>query len=132
MMVFFRTWLNACRVETTKNIISTDITIELNLFVFKSLFKINDKINISTPQVTFPLLLMLTLDKKLSFIHSLAEKMKPLKLEIKLSIMTLIIKGHGGCKSNWFLKFHKSRINIIVITNFIRSNLLWDLLVKIK
>ena len=44
---------------------------ELNLFVFKSLFKINNKSNSSMTQVTYPMILILTLDKKLLFIQSL-------------------------------------------------------------
>ena len=51
--------LNAYRVKITKSISSTDITTEWNLFIFESLFKINDKINNSTTQDTFALLLML-------------------------------------------------------------------------
>ena len=116
-------WLNACRVETTKNIINTNMTIELKLFVFKSLLMINNKINSSTMQVTFPLLLMLTLDKKPSFIQHLCFSRN--NEVIKISIMTLIIKGHGNCKTNWFLKFRKSRIKILVIANFIKKN--WTL-----
>ena len=61
--------LNACRFETTKSIINSGIAIEWKSFVFKNSLKINDKLNKSTTEVTFPLLLMLTLDKKLSFIH---------------------------------------------------------------
>ena len=51
--------LNAYRVKITKSTSSTDITTEWNLFIFESLFKINDKINSSTTQDTFALLLML-------------------------------------------------------------------------
>ena len=118
-------WLNACRVETTKSIFNTDITIELNLFVFKSLFKINDKINSSMTQVTFPLLLILSLDKKNSFKKYLYldRNNEANKTVNKISIMALIIKGHGNCKTNWFLRFHKSRIKILVIVNFIKKNL---------
>ena len=94
--------LNACRVEITKSIINTDITIELKLFIFKSLFKINNNINSSTTQVIFPLLLMLTMDKKLPFIQPLYfgrsnEVTRPAN---KISIMTSINKGHGTCKIN--------------------------------
>ena len=74
------------------------MTIELKLFVFKSLLMINNKINSSTMQVTFPLLLMLTLDKKPSFIQHLCFSRN--NEVIKISIMTLIIKGHGNCKTN--------------------------------
>ena len=103
-------WLGACRVETIKSIIDTDITIELNLFIFKSLFKINNKINSWTTQVTFPLLLMLTLDKKLSFILHLyfGRNNEVIKTANKISIITLIIEGHGNCKINWLLKFRKN------------------------
>ena len=113
-------WLNTCRVDTTKNIINTNMTIELKLFVFKSLLMINNK---TTMQVTFPLLLMVTLDKKPSFIQHLCFSRS--NEVIKISIMTLIIKGHGNCKTNWFLKFRKSRIKILVIANFIKNN--WTL-----
>ena len=123
MKKFF--WLNACQDETTRSIINTDITIELKLFVFKSLFKIINKISSSTAQVTFPLLLMLTLDKKISFMQHLyfGRDNDLIKTANKISIMTLVIKGHGNCKVNWFLKFHKSRIKILVIVNFIKKNL---------
>ena len=118
-------WLNAFRVETTKSIINPDITIDLNLFVFKSLFKINNKINSSATQVIFPLLLMLTLDKKLSFKQHLyfSRNNQVSKTANKISIMSLIIKEHENCKINWFLKFHKSRFKILVIVNFIQKNL---------
>ena len=94
--------LNACRVETTKIIINTYVTKELKLFVSKSLFKINNKINSSTTQVTFPLLLMLTLGKKLSFMQHLyfGSNNEVIKTENKISIMTLI-KGHWNCLINW-------------------------------
>ena len=123
-------WLNACRVETTKSIINTDVTKELKLFVSKSLFKVNNKINSSKTQVTFPLLLMLTLDKKLSFIQHLyfGSNNEVIKTANKISIMTLI-KGHGNCiidlsniiNFKFQIKFHKSRIKILVIVNFIRK-----------
>ena len=53
-------------------------------------------------QVTFPLLLILNLDKKLSFIQHLCfgRNNEVIKTENKMSIMTLIIKGHGNCKIN--------------------------------
>ena len=127
-------WLNACRGETTRSIISTDITIELKLFVFKSLFKINDKINTSTTQITFPLLLMLILDKKLSFTQHLyfGRNNEVIKTANKIFIMTLIIKGHGNCEINWFLKFHESLIKILVTVNFIKKNLTLRFPHKIK
>ena len=125
-------WLNVCQVETTKSIINTHIILELNLFLFKSLFKINDKINSSTMEITFPLLLMLSLDKNLSFIQHLyfGRNSEVIRTTNKISTMTLIIKGDGNCKINWFLKVHKIRIKILVIVNFIKK--LWDLLVKLK
>ena len=125
-------WLNVCQVETTKSIINTHIILELNLFLFKSLFKINDKINSSTMEITFPLLLMLSLDKKLSFIQPLyfGRNSEVIRTANEISTMTLIIKGDGNCKINWFLKVHKIRIKILVIVNFIKK--LWDLLVKLK
>ena len=106
----------------TRSIINTDKTIE---FVFKSFFKIINKSNSSTTQVTFPLLLMLTLDKKVSFIQHLyfGRDNDVIKTANKISKTTLVIKGHANCKVNWFLKFHKSRIKIIVIVNFIKKNL---------
>ena len=118
-------WLNACRVETTKSIFNTDITIELTLFVFKGLFKINDKINSSMTRVTFLLLLMLSLDKKISFKQYLyfGRNNEANKTVNKISIMALIIKEHGNCKTNWFLRFHKSRIKILAIVNFTKKNL---------
>ena len=78
--------------------INTDITIELNLFVFKRLFKINDKINSSTTHVTFPLFLMLTLDKKLSFTQYLyfGRNNEAIKTAKKISMKTLIIRGFMG------------------------------------
>ena len=109
-------WLNACRVETTRIIINTDITIEL---------KIINKVNSSRTQVTIPLLFMLSLNKKLSFIQHLyfGRNNDVIKTANKISIMTLVIKGHGNCKVNWFLKFHKSGIKMLVIMNFIKKNL---------
>ena len=90
--------LNTCQVEAIKSIINTDITIELNLFVFKRLFKINDKINSSTTHVTFPLFLMLTLDKKLSFTQYLyfGRNNEAIKTAKKISMKTLIIRGFMG------------------------------------
>ena len=110
----------------TRSIINTDKTIE---FVFKSFFKIINKSNSSTTQVTFPLLLMLTLDKKVSFIQHLyfGRDNDVIKTANKISKMTLVIKGHANCKVNWFLKFHKSRIKIIVIVNFIKKNLTFEI-----
>ena len=118
-------WLNPCRVETLKSIINIDITIELKSFVFKILFKINNKINSSTAQVRFPLLLMLNLDKKLSFIKHLyfSRNSEVIKTANKVWIMTLIIKAYRNCKINWFSKFRKSRVKILLIVNFVKKNL---------
>ena len=93
--------LNACRAETEKSIINTDVTKEFKLFFSKSLSKINNKTNSSSTQVTFPLLLMLTLDKKLSFIQHLYfdSNNEVVKTANEISIMTLI-KGHGNCIIN--------------------------------
>ena len=119
-------WLDACRVETTKTIIDTDITIELNLFVFKSFFKIN---NCHT-SIAFNA----TMNKKLSFKRHLyfGRNIEVIKTANKISIMTLIIKEHGNCKINWFLKFHKSRTEILIIMNFIKKNLTLRLAYKSK
>ena len=117
-------WLNTCWVETTRSIINTYATIELKFFVFKSLFKTNNKINSSTTQVTFPFLLILTLEEKLLFIHLyFGRNNEVITTTNNISIMTLIIEGHGNCKVTWFLKLHKSRIKILVIVNFIKKNL---------
>ena len=91
--------LNVCRVEATKGIINTDIKIVL--------------------------LLMLTLDKKLSFIQYLYfdRNNEAIKSAKKISILTLNIKGHWNCEIHWFLKFHKSRMKILVIVNFIEKHL---------
>ena len=123
-------WLNAFRVETIKSIINTDTTIEWNLFVFKSLFTTNDKINSSTTQVKLPLVLMPILDKKLSFMQNIyfGRNNEAIKTANKICIMTLIIKEHGNSKTNWFLKFHKSTTK----HNFIMKNLTSRLLIKIK
>ena len=109
--------LNACRAEIEKSIINTDVTKEFKLFFSKSLSKINNKTNSSSTQVTFPLLLMLTLDKKLSFIQHLYffSNNEVIKNTSEISIMTLI-KGHGNC-----IKFHKSRIKILLIVNFMKK-----------
>ena len=116
--------LNTCWVETTRSIINTYVTIELKFFVFKSLFKTNNKINSSTTQVTFPFLLILTLEEKLLFIHLyFGRNNEVITTTNNISIMTLIIEGHGNCKVTWFLKLHKSRIKILVIVNFIKKNL---------
>ena len=119
-------WLDACRVETTKTIIDTDITIELNLFVSKSLFKIN---NCHT-SIAFNA----TMNKKLSFKRHLyfGRNIEVIKTANKISIMTLIIKEHGNCKINWFLKFRKSRIKTLVIVNFIKKNLILRFALKSK
>ena len=127
-------WLNAFRVETIKSIINTNITIEWNLVVFKSVFTINDKINSWATQVKLPLVLMLILDKKLSFLQNLyfGRNKESIKTANKICIMTLIIREHGNSETNWFLKFYKSRIKTLVIVNFIKKNLTLRLLKKIK
>ena len=48
---------------------------------------------------------------------------KAIKTSNKISIMTIMIKGHGICKISSFLKFHKSRMNILEIANLIKKNL---------
>ena len=95
----------------------------MNLFVFNSLFKINDKINSLTPQVVFPLLLILTLDKQISFIKHLyfGKNNKSLKLQIQFPLLTLIIKGHGNCKISSFFKFSQKKNQNIINREFYKE-----------
>ena len=53
-------------------------------------------------QVTFPLFLMLTLDKNLSFIQHLyfGRNNEAMKTATKISIVTLTIKTPENCKTN--------------------------------
>ena len=83
----------------------------------------NNKRNISLTQVTFPLLLMLALGKNFSFIKYsyFGRNNKSSKTANKISIVTFIIKGQKNCKINYFSRFHRGTIKIIVI--FIEKNL---------
>ena len=88
------------------------------------------KSTVQKTQVTFPLLFMLTLDKKLLLMQHLyfGSNNEVIKTANKISIMTLI-KGHGNCVTDlsniinfkFQIKFYKSRIKILVIMNFIRK-----------
>ena len=131
-------WQNACQVEATKSIINTDVTIELKLFAWKSLFKDNNKINSSKTQVTLSMLLMLTFIKKISFIQHLyfGSNNEVIKTANKTSIMALI-KRHGNC-----IVDHQFQI-LNQISQYQNQNIstrgfhkekiwLWDLLIKVK
>lgn len=76
-------------------------------------------------QVILPLLLMLILDKKLSFIQHLylLRKNEVIKTENKIFIVTLIIKGHENCKINLIFKILQKNKKILVIEIFVKKNL---------
>lgn len=76
-------------------------------------------------QVILPLLLMLILDKKLSFIQHLylLRKNEVIKTENKIFIVTLITKGHENCKINLIFKILQKNKKILVIEIFVKKNL---------